>query len=247
MGCQDNGKDNNITKEEISSADFILKTLEKKSDANSSNDISVIKKSLNTSLKEITEEESRKSRLKKSLIALVERVDETKAQKSKNIRNFVDSIEDSDLGVASSSKKITSIKDKLASIVNLEESNIKPKEVKKRLQSLITDVTESKNTLSQTQKSLKKLVENAEEKNTPSAKQFASAIIKDVSAKKITILKESKKYFTIRVKHGDNLSILAKRYYNNTNKFKLIYNANRGKINSKYEIFPGTKLLIPKI
>ncbi len=247
LGC---GKEHNgseeCSEEEKSSAEFILNTLEKGLDSNEKEDIASIKKNLNTSLDVITKEEDKNSKLKDSLIALVNEVNEGKEEKKRDLKNFVNSLDDNEIGV-DNIKKIASIKNELTNLVELDTSDVKSKDVKKRLQHLIDDVTESKKSLSQTQKSLKTLVENVEKKNTPSAKKFASAIIKDVSNKKISILKETNKYFIIKVQSGDNLSILAKRYYNDKNKFRLIYEANRDKINSKYEIYPNSRLLIPKI
>ncbi len=247
LGCRkEHNGSKECSQEEKNSAEFILNTLEKDLGSDENEDIASIKKNLNNSLEKITKEEKKKSKLKDSLIALVDEVNEEKGGKKRDLKNFVDNLDDSEVGT-SNIKKIASIKDELTSLVELDGSDIKPKDVKKRLQSLIDDVTESKKSLSQTQKSLKNLVEDAEKRNTKSAKKFASAIIKDVSNKKISILKETDKYFIIKVQSGDNLSILAKRYYNDKNKFRLIYEANRDKINSRYEIYPNSRLLIPKI
>lgn len=248
LGCADkkHKDDKECTQEERNSAQFILNTLVQESVDNKDQNIEKIKENLDLSLQEITQEEHKKNKLKDSLVALVDKVNETKGDKGKNLQKFINSIDDDKLG-ASNSNKIASIKDELTNLVNSEENNLKPKDMKKRLESLIADVTESKKTLFQTQKSLKKLVKDVEKKDTSSAKKFASAIIKDVSNKRISIVKEDKKFFIVKVKEGDNLSLLAQRYYNDKNKYKLIYESNKDKINSKYEIYPGSKLLIPKI
>jgi hypothetical protein len=257
LGCGD--KEHNSSQEcreeDENSAQFILNTLAKDLDSNNKDNITTIKKNLTLSLKEITKEESKQDKLRNSLVALVNKVNSSKGGKGKDLQNFVRNINDSEFENEDEKKlgtphtnKIASIRDELTNLVELEDDlEIKPKEVKKRLESLIANVTESKNNLFKTQKTLTKLVKEAEEKDTPSAKKFANAIIKDVSDKKISIIEENDKFFIIRVKSGDNLSILAQRYYNNRNKYKLIYEANRDKINSKYEIYPGSKLLIPKI
>ncbi len=247
LGCEGKDIESDECKErESSSAKFILNTLEKDLDNQVKEDIVSIKKNLNISLQEITEEEKKKNELKNSLIALVDEVDNQSSSKAKRIENFIDSIDEKELGL-SNSKKIASIKSKLRDLVELDSTDVKPQEVKKKLKTLIADITEAKKSLFQTGKSLKRLVENVEKQNTPSAKKFANAIIKDVADKKISIIDENEKYYIIKVQHGDNLSILAKRYYNDRNKFKLIYDANRDKINSKYEIYPNSRLLIPKI
>jgi len=258
LGCED--KEHNSSEEcrqEESSAQFILNTLAKDSSNNTKNtedDIKSIKENLSLSLEEITKEESKQDKLKDSLVALVDKVNTTKGGKGKNLQNFVGNIDDSEFENEDEKKlgtphtnKIASIRDELTNLVESDDLEIKPKEVKKRLESLIAGVTESKKSLSQTQKSLINLVEEAEKKDTPSAKKFANAIIKDVSNKKISIIEDNDKFLVIRVKSGDNLSILAQRYYNDKSKYKIIYEANKNKINSNYEIYPGSKLLIPKI
>ena len=256
FGCND--KEDNGSKEckqkEESSAQFILNTLAKESSSNDKNDIKTIKKNLNSSLEEITEEEKKEDKLKNSLISLVDKVNSSKENKEKYLQNFIKKIDDKEfenedekkLGTPNSNQ-ITLIKNKLINLVKSDDLSINPKEVKKKLRKLISDVTESENSLYQTKKSLKNLIKKVEKNNTKSSKKFADAIIKDVPNKKISILEENDKFFIIRVKSGDNLSILAKRYYNNKNKYKIIYEANKDKINSKYEIYPGSKLLIPKI
>ena len=249
LGCNDKSSNSSIEEEctdEHNSAQFILTTLEKDLKSNKEHNITSIKHNLNLSLEEMTKEESKKSRLKESLIALVNEVDESKETKRKKLKSFVDNLDDTERGV-SNQKKIASIKNRLIDLVDLKDSKVKSKEVKEKLENLISDVMESEKSLIQTQQSLKNLVDNIEKENSSSAKKFANAIIEDVSTKKITILKESKKFFTIKVQQGDNLSILAKRYYNDQNKFKIIYEANRDKINEKYEIYPNSELLIPKI
>jgi len=255
LGCED--KEHNGSEEcsqEEDSAQFILNTLAKDSNSNSENDIKSIKENLSLSLEEISKEESKQNKLKDSLVALVDKVNTTKGGKGKDLQNFVGSIDDSEFENEDEKKlgtphtnKIASIRDELTNLVESDDLKIKPKEVKKRLENLIAGVTESKKSLSQTQKSLRNLVKEAEKKDTPSAKKFANAIIKDVSNKKISIIEENDKFLVIKVKSGDNLSLLAQRYYNDRSKYKLIYEANRDKINSNYEIYPGIKLLIPKI
>jgi len=253
LGCQN--RDNNTleecTQEEIDSAKFILDTLKQDLNTPKETPIGSIKERLSSSLKKIGEEEDKKSKLKESLEDLVNELSENK---KKNLENFVNQIDDYALtseeknGLnTSSKKKISTIKDELKNLIAIEDTRVKPKVVKKRLETLIADVTESKKDLGQTEKSLKKLVKEAEERDTPSVTKFASAIIEDVSSKKISIVKEDNQYFIVKVKDGDNLSSLAKRYYNDASKYKLIYEANKDKISSEYEIYPGSELFIPKI
>jgi len=259
LGCshEEDNSSEECTEEGITdnndAAQFILSTLErdldKSQDKSEESNIVSIKENLSNSLEEMTKEENKKSELKDSLIALVNEVNDiNKSTEStgKKLRSFVDNLDDTELGV-SNQKRIASIRGKLSNLVDIKDSEIKPKEVKSGLENLIADVVESENSLIQTQKSLINLVEDVEKKNTPSVKKFADAIIEDVSSKRISIIDENENFFIIKVQQGDNLSILAKRYYNNRNKFKLIYEANRDKINSRYEIYPNSRLLIPKI
>ena len=227
------------------SAEFILNVLAREKESKkATKDIRDIKRDLNSSLEIISIEEKKKSKLEESLISLVDKVDKSKNIKKKRLEDFINSIDreqDSSLG------RISIIKEKLNNLVKLNGRESKLKNIKKELENLIEDVTESQKSLSQTEKSIKKLVERAEKENSSSVNRFANAIIRDIKDKKIAIIEENSKYFIIRVQKGDNLSILAKRYYNDKKKYRLIYEANRDKINSDYEIFPNTKLVIPKI
>ncbi len=251
VGCGKNGNSSlngecNQNKED--SAEFILNVLAKDKEIKDVNGDIEEKRNLNSSLNVITKESHKKSKIKDSLIALVDEVDNSKDVKKKRLEEFINSIDEiKEDGELEDLKKISIIKDELNNLVELDSKDLKTKDIKKKLESLVIDVTESKRNLLHTQKSLIKLVENAEKKNTLSAKKFAHAIIEDVKDKKISIIEENDKFFVIKVQKGDNLSILAKRYYNDKKKYMLIYEANKDKINSKYEIFPNTKLIIPKI
>jgi hypothetical protein len=246
LGCTDN-KTKEECSEESDSTQFILNTLSKESSRKERENIASIKENLNRSLKKISKEEQKTEVLKESLVAFV---NSTNKNRGKDLENFINKIGKDDkkkeLG-ASNSNRIALIKDELSNLMLLEEPTVKSKEIKKRLENLMSDITTSKRTLSQTKTTLQNLVDKVERTGTKSDKKFANAIIKDVSSNKISILEENENYFIITVQEGDNLSILAKRYYSNTDKFKLIYEANKDKINSKYEIYPGSKLLIPKI
>ncbi|SFV70230.1 no significant homology [hydrothermal vent metagenome] len=254
LGCENNNGSSSeeCTEEEMDSAKFILNTLKKDIDTSENNDINLIKENLTVSLKEIEKEKNKKNRLKDSLENLVNELNENK---KKDLESFVNQIDDSEFKSVKENRldspyknTVSNIKSELKNLIEIEDTKVKPKVVKKRLEILIADVTDSKKSLEQTKKSLKNLIKEVGKKNASSSvKKFASAIIKDVSSKKISIIKENEKYLTIKVKQGDNLSLLAERYYNNKNKYKLIYDANKDKINSKYEIYPGTELLIPKI
>jgi len=178
----------------------------------------------------------------------------TDINKKEDLQNFMKSINDRKFENEDEKKlgtppnnNITTIKKKLISLIESEESKKRPKEIKKQLEALITNIETSPKNISNIQKNLIKLVEEEEKKDTPSTKKFTKAIINDIVKNKIDIIEENEKFYIIKVKTGDNLSLLAKRYYNDKSKYKIIYEANKDKINSKYEIYPGVKLLIPKI
>lgn len=230
LGCKniDNPNVEECTEGNIDSKEFILSTLKRDLNNHKKSNIDSIKETLNVSLKEIEEEKKKKSKLKDNLEVLVNKINEN----------------NSDI---TSHKKISIIKDELKALISLEDREMKAKVIKKRLGIFLENVIDSKKNLDQTKKSLKNLVNEVEKKNSTSIKQFATAIIDDVSNKKINIIDENKEYIIIKVKQGENLSLLANRYYNDISKYKLIYEANKDKINSNYEIYPGSKLLIPKI
>jgi len=253
LGCESNHSlSKECTQEEMDSAKFILNTIKKDIETSENNDIDLIKENLSISLKEIEKEKNKKNKLKDNLEALV---NELNGNKKKDLKNFVNQINDSEFKnvkesrLDSSSKNtISNIKSELKNLIEIEDTKVKPKVVKKRLETLIADVTESKKNLEQTKNSLENLIKEVGNENASSSvKKFTTAIIEDVSNKKISILEENEQYFTIKVQQGENLSLLAKRYYNDENKYKLIYEANKDKIGSEYEIYPNTELLIPKI
>jgi len=252
LGCQ-NKNDNDskeCTEEEVESTNFILRTLKRDLENQKESNIGTIRERLTISLKEIGEEASEKSTLKENLEALVNELSENKKKSLEDFVNHIDEfkrVDENILNTYSNDKKISTIKDELKTLISKEDSKVKSKVVKKRLERLIADATQSKKDLAQTEKSLEQLVKEVEDRNLPSVTKFANAIIEDVSSKKISIVKEDNEYLIIKVKEGDNLSLLAKRYYNNARKYKLIYEANKDKISSDYEIYPGSELFIPKI
>ncbi len=59
---------------------------------------------------------------------------------------------------------------------------------------------------------------------------------------------EAVKRFKIHVvKRGENLHLIAARYYNNARLWRLIYNVNQDSIKDPNLIHPGDKLLIPEL
>jgi len=77
--------------------------------------------------------------------------------------------------------------------------------------------------------------------------KFCAALLADNSLGNIKILSENSDYVEIKVKKGDMLSSLARKYYGKASAYLKIYNANKDKIGKKYLIFPDMVLKIPKI
>jgi len=246
LGCNNKEDKNSQNCTENNSAKFILSTLAKESENTMEKNTLTIKENLSKSLEEINKQEQNKKQLKEELIAFVEA---TNQHRGKDIENFINEInkEENEKQRISSLTDISSIKEGLNNLLELNGSNVKAKEVKKRLENLILDITVSKKNLSETKTILQEMVSDVEENGTQSSKKFVTALIEDVSDNKINIIQENKDFIIVKVQDGDNLSSLAQRYYNNTKNFRLIYEANKDKINSDYEIYPGSELLIPKI
>jgi len=242
IGCEDNQKGNDNPKSSI-----IINKIEKKITKKQTN-LGCEDKEHNSS-EECSQQENSSAQF--ILNALAKKTD---TNKKEDLENFVKGINDKKFENEDEKKlgtppnnNITTIKKKLISLIESEESKKRPKEIKKQLEALITNIETSPKNISNIQKNLIKLVEEEEKKDTPSTKKFTKAIINDIVKNKIDIIEENEKFYIIKVKTGDNLSLLAKRYYNDKSKYKIIYEANKDKINSKYEIYPGVKLLIPKI
>lgn len=232
IGCE---KNNEECEEELDSINFILSTLEKKSTIeDKESNMTLIKERLNLSIDEIVKDRREKNSIKDELESLVNELSENRKEKLENFLHEIDN------------GQISSIKENLTLLIE-EEDKVKPKEIKDRLKSLISDVTDSTDSLSETEKSIKNLVKDIDNADNPSVKKFTNAITTDISNKKIKILKETDDSFVVEVEEGDNLSSLANRYYNDSSKYMLIYEANIDKIGKNYEIYQNSKLVIPKI
>lgn len=229
------------------------------------NNGSSLREKLKLSLEQLAREESQSRDIKEGLVALVSEVEKSSHLKREELRKFIENIHNQENHKSLNRDKLQSFIDTIQSekegtddisIVKKElnyfieeatSSSIKTEEVKERLENLIENVTSSTSSLEATEETLIKLVADAEENNNPSTRKFVNAIMDDVSKQEISILDDNQSYLTIRVEHGDTLSILAQRYYNDAGKYKLIYNANRDKIGKNYLIYPSTVLVIPKL
>jgi len=217
---------------------------------------------LNTLLDDMSQDEKKNSSTKDDLESLVSQVGKLMGKdsstvtegleslvesydKQENKESIKDALQNLVDGVESSKLKREDIESKLLSLVgDAESKKIKREEVEEKLLSLVGDAISSKK---ETKESLISLVESAEREGTTTAKRLASSIIEDVSQNKIKILRTEKTFVVIQVKTGDSLSTLAKKYYGNSSKYKIIYEANKEKIGKGNTIYPGTTLVIPKL
>ena len=82
----------------------------------------------------------------------------------------------------------------------------------------------------------------SEEKPRPAAKQVPTGIDKAQASLQTSRTSASQQY---TVKAGDTLSKLAGQFYNATDKWERIYDANRDQLKNPNYIYIGMKLMIP--
>ena len=215
---------------------------------------SEIRGKLNDLLYDIAKEENKNYDIKRELEDMVAQTDTSISDNvKKDLQDFVGSFDN--LGELSEEEErlghvdmedVIDVKNELERLVEGTDE-IKREQIESKFKMLVEDTLKSEETLKQTKKTLIQLVDASEKNGSKEAEQFANSIIEDVSSRKIVILDAKDEYITIKVKQGDNLSSLAKKYYGNPNKHQIIYNANRNIINEDKIIFPGTTLIIPKI
>ncbi len=262
-GCNgDSAKESKeCSEEDSSSSSFILNALE--DNDSQKGDDSALRNQLNTLIVDMEKKGSDSKNNLESLVTQVGDLLEKDSNKvAEGLENLVDSYDKQENpnsvrdelvnlveGVENSKLKREEVEDKLLSLVGeVESKKINREEVEEKLLALVGSSSEKeKKSLEQTQLSLESLVSSAEQKGTKEAKRLASSIINDVSKNKIKILRTEDTFVEIQVKSGDSLSSLAKKYYGDATKYKMIYEANKDKIGSKNTIYPGIKLIIPKI
>lgn len=76
-------------------------------------------------------------------------------------------------------------------------------------------------------------------------KKKSGKVTKKTKKKTRKTTKNTSKQKTYTVKKGDTLCKIAKKFYGDDSKYKLIYNANKGKLKSPNKIYVGQKLTIP--
>lgn len=243
IGCQEKEKNKSNQEECTDSTSFILNVLKEDSKTELKN-IDLIRNEVETSIEKISKEEEKQENIKNSLISFVNKFSPNKKE---DLRKFIAETIGEENSV--NSKELRLIKNGLKTLVKQEETQqVSPKEVKEKLNKFIQNIGESNKELTQTKITLNQLMDDiVEEDKNNSRKQFVSAMIQDVVDNNLMVIKETDEHYIVKVQKGESLSLLAKRYYHDTRKYKIIYEANKDKINSNYEIFPGTKLLIPKL
>ena len=251
IGCE-----GNITKEpkgeckeeKLNVGNLILKTLEETEKK------SQLRGKLDELLDEIAEDQNRNYDIKKQLENMVSKTDTSiSTNVKKDLQDFVGSLDE--LGELTEEEQllgridmedVINIKNELELLVQGTDE-AKREQTQLKFEMLVKDTLKAEESLKQTKQTLNQLVDAAEKDGSKVAEQFANSVIEDVSSKKIIILEAKEEHILIEVKQGDNLSSLAKRYYGNSNKYKIIYNANRDKIKEDNIIYPGTTLIIPKL
>ena len=87
----------------------------------------------------------------------------------------------------------------------------------------------------------------AKKEGTDSACKFCSAILADVMVDKVEVVNMAQDWVQVRIKKGDTLSNLSKKYYGNANRFKMISKLNENNIAKNNMIFAGKVLTIPRL
>ncbi|MCK5854525.1 MAG: LysM peptidoglycan-binding domain-containing protein [Sulfurovaceae bacterium] len=252
IGCEGNitkSSDKECSEKEEKAGKLILETLGKIEEK------SQLRGKLNELLGEIAKDEDRNYDIKRELEDMVSQTDISKSTNNvkKDLQELVGSLDE--LGELNEEEMklghldiedVIDIKNELELLV-AGTDEAKREQIELKFESLVNETLKEEERLKQSTKTLNQLVDLAEEDGSKVAKQFAHSIIEDISSKKIAILEAEETHIVIEVKQGDNLSSLAKRYYGDPNKYLLIYNANRDKIESNSIIYPGIRLIIPKL
>jgi len=201
-------------------------------------------------LKSLNQEANRDS-IKNGLEDVVEKRDRVDIKKdiSKLVKNSTTNIEDEHEKKIATPPKIERdvrlIKSSLEELVNSSDHK-KALEIKKEIDELVEKSVEKKSVV-KTKKTLEHLVDEIEHEKSKRKKRVVKNLIGDIATKRVNLIDENDSHFIIEVKEGDTLGGIAKRYYGDEHKFRLIYEENKDKIGENFEIYPKTKLKIPKI
>ena len=86
----------------------------------------------------------------------------------------------------------------------------------------------------------------AAKEGTDSACKFCSAILSDVMVNKVEVVDMAQDWVQLRIKKGDSLAKLSKKYYGNSQAFKMIANLNRDTLGKNNTIYAGKVITIPR-
>jgi len=87
----------------------------------------------------------------------------------------------------------------------------------------------------------------AKKEGTDTACQFCSAILADVTVNKVEVVNMGQDWVELRIKKGDTLANLSKKYYGDAKKFKIISKLKKNNIAKNNIIYAGKVLTIPRI
>jgi hypothetical protein len=138
--------------------------------------------------------------------------------------------------------------EELDALVTSSEDTTKKQELLKiDLENLVIAASSDSDNIEEVTKKVKSLIDTSTKDSSSKNRKFVEHIISDISNKKIELLESNEKWIKIKIKSGDSLSTLAKNYYGDMSKFRVIYNANRDKIKDNYIIYTGDTLKIPTL
>jgi LysM repeat protein len=226
IGCKGKSQRECSEHKSIDSADYILKSLSQQE--------SVSKSGIKDGLEDLVEKRDRVD-VKKNLTKLVENAP----------KNIEDEHEKKIATPPRIEKDVRLIKSSLEELVNSSDHK-KALKIKKEIDKLVEKSVEKKD-VKKTKETLEHLVDEIEHEKSKERRREIKSLIGDIATKRVNLIEESDKYFIMEVRKGDTLGGIAKRYYGDGSKFRLIYEANKDKIGKNYEIYPKTKLKIPKI
>ena len=132
-------------------------------------------------------------------------------------------------------------------VASNEDSSVKQENLKLELENLVLSASSNKNNRTQHTKKVKALINTSTKDSSIENRKFIENIVSDLSHQKIELIESNEKWIKIKIKQGDTLAILAKNYYGDEYKFRIIYNANREKIKDDYMIYVGDTLKIPTL
>ena len=105
--------------------------------------------------------------------------------------------------------------------------------------------TETEVDIATSKQLLTDLLNQANCETNSSSNKYVSNILKEVASSKVKVIDVKNEYTSVMVKSGDTLSGLAARIYGDSNKFRIIYEANRDILSSPNRISVGVILKIP--